>query len=510
MMLPAVISLRVSTDEQAEEGYSLAAQERACRAFCEAQGWPVVAVVADEGVSGTLPPSSRPGLSAALDMLRRGSARALVVHKLDRLARSVRITNDLIDEFQRRGIAFVAVADRIDLSTPFGWAAFQMQNVWNELYIKNLSFETKKGHREKATKGLWVGPVPYGYERDGKTLVPSKDAPVVALIFEWYATGLESYMSIADRLNTAGYRTYNWQTHERGLFGRESVRTILQNRAYLGYVSSGGVEYQGVHPPLVPADLWECCAAIRGERTRDGVFMVRPEGGEILTRLVYCADCGSRMHRIHSGRTSSRTVRYRCSGSRAAGVRHRDCRAPMALAEPIESRVLALLRSMCITPELRAILKEEAQAAIETHQLDRPQNDHAQALRELKRLFLNDELSAAEYDSRRAALLVAQEEQAAVAGPDLQMLLGYLSDIPALLRAASRDEVRALVRPVLSHVWVQDRGVVAVTPTAVFEPLLVGVWRAEVERRCLTGISDLLTTSSISLWHADRAALIAA
>jgi len=90
------------------------------------------------------------------------SVPAVVVHKLDRLARSVRIANDLIEEFQRRNIAFVAVADRIDLSTPFGWAAFQMQNVWNELYIKNLSFETSKGHTEKARRGLWVGPVPYG------------------------------------------------------------------------------------------------------------------------------------------------------------------------------------------------------------------------------------------------------------------------------------------------------------------------------------------------------------
>lgn len=510
MVLSAVISLRVSTDEQAEEGYSLAAQERACRAFCEAQGWPIAAVVVDEGVSGTLPPSDRPGLSTALDMLRRGSARALVVHKLDRLARSVRITNDLIDEFQRRGIAFVAVADRIDLSTPFGWAAFQMQNVWNELYIKNLSFETKKGHREKATKGLWVGPVPYGYHRDGKTLTPSADAPVVALIFEWYATGLESYMSIADRLNAEGYRTCNWQTGERNLFGRESVRTILQNRAYLGYVSSGGAEYQGAHPPLVAADLWERCAAIREERTRDGVFTVQPAGGELLTRMVYCADCGSRMYRNHSGRNSSRTVRYRCSGPRAAGERrHRDCTAPMALAESIEQRVLALLSGMHITPELRAILEEEARAAVEASAAAHPQRDTTQALRELKRLFLNDELSAAEYEARRTALL-SQEERPPVSGTDLHLLLAYLSDIPALLHAATREEARALVRPVLSHVWIRERDVAAVTPTAAFEALLVGIWRTEVVRGCLTGISDLLTTSSLSFWRADRSALFAA
>src|SRR3954452_15300173 len=103
MILPAVISLRVSTDEQAEEGYSLPAQERACRAYCELQGWPIIAVVVDEGLSGTLPPSARPGLAAALDLIRSGQARALIVHKLDRLARSIRIANELIEEFERRG-----------------------------------------------------------------------------------------------------------------------------------------------------------------------------------------------------------------------------------------------------------------------------------------------------------------------------------------------------------------------------------------------------------------------
>jgi site-specific DNA recombinase len=123
----AAIYVRMSLDEESQSDYSLGAQERACRAAAEAQGWSVVAVYADEGVSGTR--YDRPSLQRMLADVRSGRARAVLVHKLDRLARSVRIANDLIDEFQRHGVAFVAVADRIDLTTPFGWAAFQMQNV---------------------------------------------------------------------------------------------------------------------------------------------------------------------------------------------------------------------------------------------------------------------------------------------------------------------------------------------------------------------------------------------
>jgi hypothetical protein len=110
------------------------------------------------------------------------------------------------------------------------------------------------------------------------------------------------------------------------------------------------------HPPLVSEELWERCAAIREARTRQGVFNVHPDGGEVLTRRVFRAACGSPMYRNHSGRNTSRTVRYHCSGPRAAGAQHRDCDAPMALAAPIED----LLCRLRVSPDLRAALEAEA------------------------------------------------------------------------------------------------------------------------------------------------------
>jgi site-specific DNA recombinase len=98
----AAIYIRVSTEEQAEEGYSLAAQDRACRAYAESQGWSVVDVFADEGISGTKDAGKRPQLARLLTGVRNGTVEAIIVHKLDRLARSVRLTMELIEEFQRR------------------------------------------------------------------------------------------------------------------------------------------------------------------------------------------------------------------------------------------------------------------------------------------------------------------------------------------------------------------------------------------------------------------------
>lgn len=66
------------------------------------------------------------------------------------------------------------------------------------------------------------------------------------MIFELYVTRQHSYLTIADVLNAQGLRTNNWQTHERGRFGRESVRTILGNPAYRGLVSAGASNFKVV------------------------------------------------------------------------------------------------------------------------------------------------------------------------------------------------------------------------------------------------------------------------
>ena len=116
-----------------------------------------------------------------------------------------------------------------------------------------------------------------------------------------------------------GHRTLDWKTGERGLFGRESVRTILQNRAYLGYVSSGGMEYPGSHPSLITLELWEECTHIRDARTRaGGVVKVQPLEGEVLAQLIYCAACGSRSWN-DLGRQPGRqvTTRHNCTAARA-------------------------------------------------------------------------------------------------------------------------------------------------------------------------------------------------
>jgi DNA invertase Pin-like site-specific DNA recombinase len=128
--LPRVVGyLRVSTEDQAREGHSLAAQEERIRAWARAlgAGRPVV-VFRDEGISGCR--MDRPGLRAAVDSLGRGDA--LVVYSLSRLARSTRGTLELAEELEKRGADLVSLSERIDTTTAAGRMVFRMLAVLAE------------------------------------------------------------------------------------------------------------------------------------------------------------------------------------------------------------------------------------------------------------------------------------------------------------------------------------------------------------------------------------------
>jgi site-specific DNA recombinase len=112
--------IRVSSDEQTEN-YSLTAQERAIRAYCEAHGWELVAFYADEDESAWSDDArSRPQFAAMLADAEAGAFDALVVHKLDRFARSVIVALETLHDFEDLGIGFVSITEQLDFTTPIG------------------------------------------------------------------------------------------------------------------------------------------------------------------------------------------------------------------------------------------------------------------------------------------------------------------------------------------------------------------------------------------------------
>jgi site-specific DNA recombinase len=121
----AVGYIRVSTEEQAVNGHGLEVQERAIRAFAESQGYELLDVIADPGISGARAPTERPGFRRVLKLAQERAFSMLLVWKFDRLARSLLFSVTTVNELQERhAIVLRSVTEPIDTATPMGGMIF--------------------------------------------------------------------------------------------------------------------------------------------------------------------------------------------------------------------------------------------------------------------------------------------------------------------------------------------------------------------------------------------------
>lgn len=491
MQQRCVLYLRVS-DERQVDGFSLAAQERGGRALAGAEGLEIYQVYVDGGQSGTN--DQRDAFQQMVADLKRYRVReritTVIIHKLDRFMRELRLTLNFEHDLKRMKVRLMSVVNTIDTSTPEGRLQFQIEAGLAEYYSNNLSREVKKGLTEKARQGHWVGPVPLGYVKADGKLIPSADAAVIRRIFRMYTSGQHSYTSIADALNADGHRTADRSTQEQRLFGRETIRTIVRNRAYAGYVHSGGVEYAGNHEPLITPVQWDMCTAIRAERERKGgrSSVGGPRYGGILTEIVYCEECGGRMWFHHSG--NGQWCYYVCSGRS-----RRECGVGFVRSTVLEERALALVRSLTLPDHLHAravsmVRDRQAHAEPATRIIDKTAIESA--LRRYALIFADGLISEEDYQKKKTYL--ATQLQAAVDAPPVRPLVNLeraahaLADIGTLVDAATTDERRALLRTLFAALYIEHGEIKAITPTVAYLPL-VGVIR-ELHQFPEYGVAD--------------------
>lgn len=144
--------VRVSTTEQAEDGFGLAAQESIIRQVCDLRGWELLRVHRDEGISGK--DLGRPGLHAALTELAGGGARGLVVAKLDRLTRSSLDFGLLCEWFEEADAALLALDLGVDTSTPAGKLVANVMAAMAEWERGTIAERTRAGLEERRRQGL--------------------------------------------------------------------------------------------------------------------------------------------------------------------------------------------------------------------------------------------------------------------------------------------------------------------------------------------------------------------
>ena len=241
----AVGYIRVSTDEQSNNGLGLEAQEAAIRAFAESQGYDLVEIVADPGVSGATRPATRPGFSRVLALAEKQAFSILLVWKFDRLARSLEYAVTTTSGLQEQlGITLRSVTEPIDTATPTGQIIFAVLAGFAAQERESIIDRTIAGKKQKASRGGYVGGLtPYGYRRDkeGGLMIDEQEAAVVRRIASMRQSGA-TLQSISDTLNAEGI-----PGRRGGSWYPGTVRYLLDNPKYAGvteyYFRYGGEQH---------------------------------------------------------------------------------------------------------------------------------------------------------------------------------------------------------------------------------------------------------------------------
>ena len=256
-----VIYLRVSTREQAEhgegeEGFSIPAQREACVRHVRDKGWDLVDEYADRGESARS--ADRPQLKEMLARIAEdGDVDAVVVHKIDRLARNMEDHVAIRALLRRRSVTLVSVTENLE-ETASGRLVEGIHALMAEFYSANLASEIKKGMSQKAKMGGWPHSAPLGYTNVRETIggrqvahivVDPERAPHITAAFELYATGRVDPRTPRRRARlTAGCGTGAGATAPSQPIGVSALANILANKAYAGIVVVGGHRVPGPAP----------------------------------------------------------------------------------------------------------------------------------------------------------------------------------------------------------------------------------------------------------------------
>lgn len=226
-MTKTVAYIRVSTEDQATDGVSLAAQRAKIEAWCVVNDSELLEVHSDAGISGGRA-DNRPGLQAAIETACKQKA-VLVVYSLSRLARSTKDTILIGEKLDKAGADLVSLSEKIDTTSAAGKMVFRMLAVMAEFEKDQISERTKFAMQHKKSKSERVGTIPYGYDLaiDGVELIKnSTEQSAIELVNELNSRGM-SLRVIADELTARGYLTKKGKDR----WNHMTVKNILNRKA---------------------------------------------------------------------------------------------------------------------------------------------------------------------------------------------------------------------------------------------------------------------------------------
>lgn len=307
----AAVYIRVSTEDQAREGFSLGEQKEKLLQLCAFKEYEVFKVYEDAGISAK-DMEHRPAFQEMLQDMRDGKINYIVAYKLDRVTRSVRDLEELILELEKYNCYLVCDRDDVNTSTANGRFFVRMLTVLSQLEIEIVSERTKFGLNGAIKSGHIPGQRPFGYKsaEDKRMVIDNSTRPYVEKIFDMYLEG-KSFQQIANYFKENNiYPKKNWKD--------TTIQKIIDNKIYMGdyeqYKRIGKQEnlepivYMNVVEPIISRAKWEECQRQkeRNQRTytRDRVYT--------FFQRLKCPNCCRIMKCKGSGGTKRKYMYYTC------------------------------------------------------------------------------------------------------------------------------------------------------------------------------------------------------
>ena len=332
------IYCRVSTDEQAEFGYSIDEQKRLLEEWCKANDYIIYKCYSDRGISGKNI-KDRPALKELLSDAKEGKFDMVISWKINRVSRKLEDVLKIVNLLEKNNITFKSYSEPFETDTPAGRMQFQMMALIGEFERGTIAQNVKMGMIAKAKSGNWCGGRVLGYdlvpnnspeeEKKGKNKlkINEKEAEIVRFIFNEYSKG-KGYKAITNQINKLGYKTKKGNDFSVG-----SIRDILTNPVYIGEIrynvrqnwsekrrrniNPNPIRVKGKHEAIIDRELWDKVQLIL--ESKKGKPSRIYDGEYPLTGILRCPKCGAGMVISRTTNTladgSKKRIAYYCCGN---------------------------------------------------------------------------------------------------------------------------------------------------------------------------------------------------
>jgi len=415
------IYVRVSTEEQAQEGFSIRGQTEKLKSYALLKDWDIYDIYSDEGISGKNI-VDRPAINRLIDDIESGKVNNVLVFKVDRLTRSTRNLLELVELFEEYDCAFNSLTESIDTATPSGRMFLKIIGIFAEFERENLVSRLKLGFERKAKEGYTLANknVSYGYDRAKgqkvQTISPS-ESKIVREIFTMFLDKNASMTQIAKALNNMKIPTKNnanWQP--------STIKQVLTNPTYIGKVrysiadESKYFESDGHHEPIISEKVFNLVQAkINNMPTISRTK--KPKEDNYFCGVLVCGVCGSKFTTKNLTRTGKRgtkiyTRSYICSQK----IYHNDdmaCKSPQISHDKMEQAFIEYIQNINDPTDIDGICiennsKEAGQALLESIVDCERKLDNLQIRkRKVMELFVKENM---DFDEYRQMLNIMNEE----------------------------------------------------------------------------------------------------